>query len=179
MRRGSLRFVELVALTPICLPFVWPFLIHLPGALCSTGVTRLHRSYGSSDSCRTEVRCPAGLIASWNESSDRSVSTHPLSLRSLGLIFSDRTYRRNRSEEPVPPTRQGNAGVSWASPWDRWLAATKGRIEFVILRTNHSPPGAFHLPSRERSSFQLQQPGRPLTGTCTLLVHSTCNRTSG
>ena len=86
MRRGSFRFVELVALTPILLPFVWSSLIHLPGALRSTGVTRLHRYYGSSDSCRTIVRCPAGLIASCTEPSDHSVSNHPPSLQLLGLF---------------------------------------------------------------------------------------------
>ena len=93
-------------------------------------------------------------------------------------VFHSRTYRRNRSEERVPPTKQGSAGVSWASPWDCWLAATKGRIEFVILRTSRSPPDALHLPSRGRSFVRLRQPGRPPTGTRTLLVQYTCNRTA-
>ena len=93
-------------------------------------------------------------------------------------VFHSRTYRRNRSEERVPPTGQGSAGVSWASPWDCWLAATKGRIKFVILRTSRSPPDALHLPSRGRSFVRLRQPGRPPTGTRTLLVQYTCNRTA-
>ena len=93
-------------------------------------------------------------------------------------VFHSRTYRRNRSEERVPPTKQGYAGVSWASPWDCWLAATIGRIEFVILRTSRSPPDALHLPSRGRSFDRLRQPGRPPTGTRTLLVQYTCNRTA-
>mgnify|MGYP003338365769 CR=1 FL=1 len=93
-------------------------------------------------------------------------------------VFHSRTYRRNRSEERVPPTEQGSAGVSWASPWDCWLAATKGRIEFVILRTSRSPPDALHLPSRGRSFVRLRQPGRPPAGTRTLLVQYTCNRTA-
>jgi hypothetical protein len=93
-------------------------------------------------------------------------------------VFHSRTYRRNRSEERVPPTEQGNAGVSWASPLGCRLAATIGRIEFVILRTSRSPPDALHLPSRGRSFVRLRQPGRPPTGTCTLLLQYTCNRTA-
>ena len=67
----------------MCVPFVRPFLIHLPGALCSSGITRVRRSYGSSDSCRPSARSPAGLIASCVESSDHSVSNHPSSPRCL------------------------------------------------------------------------------------------------
>jgi hypothetical protein len=113
MGLGSLRLAELAgrtcgALSSLGLPFVRPFLIHLPGTLCSTGVTRLRRSYGSSDSCRTIVWCPAGLIASWVESSDRSVSNHPSSLRMPDLLFaSELTVGIGRLA--VPPTWQGSA----------------------------------------------------------------------
>ena len=181
MRRGPLQLVELVALTLIYLPSVWSFLIHLPGALRSTGVTRLRHYYGSSDSCRTSVWCPAGLIASCTESSGRSVSNHPPSLRSRGLLFFPYVIRRTAEDVPrnVPHPfartcwRQlGFAAGAAGSP------STVGRIEFVILRTDHSPPGALHLPSRGRSSTRLRQPGRPPTGTSTLLVQYTCNRTA-
>jgi hypothetical protein len=93
-------------------------------------------------------------------------------------VFHSRTYRRSHSSERHPPTKQGNAGVSWASPLGCRLAATIGRIEFVILRTSRSPPDALHLPSRGRSFDRLRQPGRPPTGTHTLLVRYTCNRTA-
>jgi hypothetical protein len=93
-------------------------------------------------------------------------------------VFHSRTYRRNRFDERVPPTKQGSAGVSWASPLGCRLAATIGRIEFVSLRTSRSPPDALHLPSRGRSFARLRQPGRPPTGTRTLLVQYTCNRTA-
>jgi hypothetical protein len=51
--------------------------------------------------------------------------------------------------------RQGIADVCWASPFASRLAATTGRIEFVILRTGRSRPDALHLPSRGRSFVQL------------------------
>ncbi len=54
---GPLRQVEsgggdAVARTlrPVALPTLWSSRIHLPASLCSTGITRLPRSYGRSDS---------------------------------------------------------------------------------------------------------------------------------
>ena len=178
---GPLRLAEPDlhwALPSICLPFVRPSLIHLPGALRSTGVTRPLRYYGSSDSCRTVVRCPAGLIASCTESSDHSFSSHPPSLRLLDLFSTVGRTAGTALWSAFHPLRQGNAGVSWASPLDCRLAATIGRIEFVSLRTRRSPPDALHLPSRGRSFDRLRQPGRPPAGTRTLLVQYTCNRTA-
>jgi hypothetical protein len=46
-----------------------------------------------------------------------------------------------------------------ASPWNRRLAAAPRRIEFVILRTNNSPPVAPHLASQRRSYLQLRSCG--------------------
>jgi hypothetical protein len=48
------------------------------------------------------------------------------------------------------------AGVIWASPLASRLAATAGRIEFVILRTGRSPPVASHPSSWRRSYLQIQ-----------------------
>ena len=42
---------EPAALSPIGIPVVWSFVIHLPGFLRSIGVTRLHRYYETSDFC--------------------------------------------------------------------------------------------------------------------------------
>ena len=44
----------------------------------------------------------------------------------------------------------------WASPYSSWLATTPGRIAFVILRTDVSPPVALHPASRRRSYLRLQ-----------------------
>ncbi len=59
----------------LVLPGAWSFVIHLPGALRSTGVTRLPRYYGSSDSCPTPSS-RTGLSASWIWPSDHSASNH-------------------------------------------------------------------------------------------------------
>ena len=45
------------------------------------------------------------------------------------------------------------------SPWHRRLAAALRRIEFVILRTDTSPPVAPHLASRRRSYLRLRSCG--------------------
>jgi hypothetical protein len=137
--------------------------LHLPGALRSTGITRLHRYYGSSDSCQAE-RCT------------RQVSL--LHGSNLPTIPSPTTPRRPEDQfwfessglpsygavRPGTPLEQVSLDVSWASPLPSRLAATTGRIEFVILRTSRSPPDALHLPSRERSFVQLQGAESPWQG---------------
>ena len=114
---GSLRLVDPAAhpgaLPSVCIPIARPFLIHLPGALRSTGITRLHRSYGSSDSCQAGAWCLASLIASWTEPSTRSVSRHPPSSRSLGLHSTNACAAESGFLETNPPTEQGNTGVLW------------------------------------------------------------------
>ena len=89
-----------------------------------------------------------------------------------------RTYRHSDRSRLAAPVRQGIAGVSWASPWYGRLATTTGRIEFVILRTGLSPPDALHTPSRECSSDRLRGSSRTPTGTRTLLLQVTRNRTT-
>jgi hypothetical protein len=115
--RESLRLVEPVgyrgALTSICLPVVRSFRIHLPGALRSTGVTRLgvpacgSATYGSSDSYRALVRCPVGLIVSCIESSNHSVSNHPSSLQLPGSFLQPDVPSR-RITGSVSPTQAGH-----------------------------------------------------------------------
>jgi hypothetical protein len=58
-----------------------------------------------------------------------------------------------------PSRRRDRVGIE-ASPLGGRLAATDGRIEFVILRTGRSPPGALHPASRRRSSGRLQDQTR-------------------
>ena len=106
MRRGSLRLVELVALSPMVL-----------------------RSSGHSSSIFLEPFAPpelpgfiatmAPLTPAGRVSGARQVSLlHVLNLLTVPspitlcrsdrlACFLDRTYRRNRSEEPVPPTQAG------------------------------------------------------------------------
>jgi len=55
---------------------------------------------------------------------------------------------RSHLRVPDEPTAQ-------ASPSSRWLAATRRRIGFVILRAARSPPAAPHPASRRRSCLRL------------------------
>ena len=79
-----------------------------------------------------------------------------------------------RSVDRIP---FGDHGVIWASPLPSRLAATTGRMEFVILRTSHSPPVALHPLSRGRSYYWLQSSDPTSTGTSTLLIRYTYKRT--
>jgi len=159
MRRESLRLVELVALTPRCLPVVWSFLIHLPGALRSTGITRLHRSYGSSDSCQAAVWCLAGLIASWTEPSDRSVSKHPPSSRSLGLHSTNGRAAESGFLEADPPTEQGNAGVLWLRHWT--VGSPRRKTESSSSPTDRSFTSWCSPPPLTRTQFRSVTTARP------------------
>lgn len=112
-------------------------IIHLPGALRSTGVTRFHRYYGSSDSCRMVVWFPAGLSASCVSPSDRSASNHPM----RPVIALTRYPSARRASAPAPC----EAGVVWASPFASRLATASGRIEFTVVAdqpfaSRYSPP---------------------------------------
>ena len=66
-----------------------------------------------------------------------------------------------------PSTSRKGLVASWASPFPSWLATTTGRIEFVIRRTDRSPPDALHPASRRRSFVRLQCSNPTLTGTHT------------
>jgi len=76
------------------------------------------------------------------------------------------------------PLGRVSLGVIWASPWASRLATATGRIEFVSLRTGHSPAVALHLLSRERSYLPLQSLGPTLTRTFTSLIRCARKRTS-
>ena len=106
-----------------------------------------------------------GLLASCIKPADRSASNHLLPPPGLGLV-SSRSLPRSRSTASL----SGDHSVTWASPFPSKLAATTGRIEFVILRTSHSPPVALHPLSRGRSYLRLQSSNPTSTGTSTLLI---------
>jgi hypothetical protein len=63
------------------------------------------------------------------------------------------------------------------SPWHRRLAAALRRIEFVILRTNGSPPVALHPASRRRSYLRLRSLWLSPTRTSTVLMQRPHGRT--
>ena len=126
---------------------------------------------------------PTGLLSGAQQVSSLHVSSlpaipSPTTHHRPGCLarFCNRTYRRGESQDPSHPLRQGIANVNWASPRTRRLAATTGRIEFVILRTDCSPSDALHLPSQGRSSGRLRDPSQAPTGTSTLLVRYTHDR---
>ena len=63
------------------------------------------------------------------------------------------------------------------SPCMRRLVAAPRRIEFVILRTNSSPPVALHLASRRRSFLRLRSLWLSPTRTSTVLMWRPHGRT--
>ena len=144
----------------LCVPSAWSSRLHLPAPLRSPGITRLHRYYGCSDSWTAgssalqgrmnTVFGRPGLPVSRHRPSDHSVSNHLPSSRQVSGVFSARLTGPPRRGHPF----RGHA--SWASPFPSRLATTAGRIEFLALRTDRSPPVALHLASRRRSYFRLQ-----------------------
>ena len=125
-----------------------PSRIPLPAPLRSTPVTAPRRYYERSDSCAGGSSAPAEHEHRPDPAQvslrpvpcrhDHSVSTH---LTCPGVAFT-----RYPLAQSVPASlrlrfRQFDAGSS----------LTSGRIEFVILRTGHSPSIAPHLASRRRS----------------------------
>jgi hypothetical protein len=114
----------------------------------------------------------SGLLVSCIKPSRRSASNHPVAASGVWSGFDSE------------PTAQPAGCIPFSGPWrrlgftmDSRLAATTGRIEFVILRTSGSLPVALHPLSRGRSYFQLQRSDPTLTGTCTLLIRYTHKRT--
>jgi len=111
-------------------------------ALRSTGITRLRRYYGASDSCWPfsveSALLPAGLPASRVLPSEHSVPNH---LCALAIAFTHN-----------PSAWQ----AFWTSPLTGRLVSHSGRNGFVILRTVHSHRVALHPLSQGRSYFLLK-----------------------
>ena len=127
---------------------------------------------------------PAGRLSGARQVSSLHGSNLPIVLspttpRRSGCLtcFSHPNSPSGSAGWPSHPLGRVPLDVTWASPLASRLAATTGRIEFVILRTDRSPPGALHLPSRERSSSRLRSPSPAPTGTFTPLVRHTHDRT--
>ena len=118
---------------------------------------------------RLAILTRSGLLVSWIKLSDHSVSNHPLSFPKFGLV----SLRDLPSCEPLQlthPLGRVPLDVTWASPLASQLATTTGRIEFVNLRTDLSPPDALHPVSRRRSFVRIQSSNPTLMRTCTSLT---------
>ena len=140
-------------------------------SLRSTPVTALRRYYGRSDFWTALHRRP-DLPASRTRPSDHSVSNHRWS---PAVAFA--RYPSARQASRVPSSDRCPEDDRCGSGLRHWLAGSsgpRGRIEFVILRTDRSSPVALHLASRPRSYVRLQAgerlPGRDFhpSVSCTL-----------
>jgi hypothetical protein len=163
------------------LPRVW--VCSLPGfpstslrSLRSIPITGLPRYYGRSDSC------PGG-------SSSRRARMNSVSVPGQVSLL-------HNTDLPIPLspiTRQSpNAALArypsarWmprssGSRLHHWLAGSPiltGRIEFVILRMDRSPPAALHPVSRRRSCIRLQAGERMPGEDFHLSDQRACRRTS-
>ena len=115
-------------------------------SLRSTPITEFHRYYGRSDSCS------AGSLATLRLNSSLSFSEQ------VSLIYAQGLPDHSVSKHPTWHSRRFNTlPLSAAITRSRrfrlrhWLVGsplTSGRIEFVILRTDRSPPAASHPASR-------------------------------
>ena len=141
------------ALASVCLLSVTHPCIHLPALLCSRPITALPRSYERSDSC------PPGSSALPSMNSGSCYEQVSL-IHALDLPI------------PPSPTTSQSPNVAFA----RYPSARRvsrfcgsrfcltpagspiqtGRIEFVILRMDRSPPAAPHPASRRRSCIRFQ-----------------------
>lgn len=121
---------------------------------------------------------PTGLIALCTEPSDRSDSNHPSLPGSVRVCVFSSGSTTDRAFILVHHVRRDQCGTS-VSPLSRRLTATTGRIEFTCVSDQSfafrcSPPRltATQLRSATESNSNL------LTGTCTLPIQYTHNRTA-
>ena len=123
-------------------------------SLRSIPITGLPRYYGRSDSCR-----PGSSVPHWQHEHrlcDRQVSL--LHAHELPIPPSPNTQdasRRRFRTLPLSSTGFPLARVK-TSPVGGRLVSRSGRIEFVVLRMDRSPPVALHTASRQRSYLQLR-----------------------
>jgi len=123
-------------------------------SLRSRPITTLPRYYGRSDSCPRGTSClPAGGFATscYGQVSlfhvpGLPIVPSPTTRCAPGIAFTRYPSARRASRQYGSGLRHPLGG----SP------AASGRIEFVILRTDRSPPAALHLASWRRSCSRLQ-----------------------
>lgn len=126
-----------------------PSRVSLPAPLRSTPVTAPHRYYGRSDSC-------AGGSSARDEHEHRpdpaQVSLRPVPYHDDHSVSTHQTCPGTAfTRYPSAATSSPPDGGLRFRQFDAGSSLTSGRIEFVILRTGHSPSIALHLASRRRS----------------------------
>jgi hypothetical protein len=119
----------------------WPRPFHLPAALCSTGVTPLHRSYGGSDSCREP------FPASCPDSSP--VFTHTSPARPTATNHAGQGARATMAR-PARDPPGFSQGYDFASPSQARPCPSPNRVHFRCGRSG-SYNAALHPASRRRS----------------------------
>ena len=122
-------------------------------SLCSMPITALHRYYGRSDSCpfgSSALPC-MNTLSSNRQVSLIHASGLPIPLSPPTCQSSDVAFTRYPSARRIFRFRRSRLHLSLVgSP------ILTGRIEFVILRVDRSPPVALHPASRRRSYNRLQ-----------------------
>jgi len=158
----------------VLVPAVSTSRIHLPASLRSTGVTRLRRYYGRSDSCPAALRvfstmntgCP-GQVSPLSSRIFRTFRlqtplTFPIAMFGFKALGLHRVIRRARSPAATPLAR------SLSSLGLRHLTAGSPRSQAesssLVLRTDRSPRVALHLASRRRSYLRLRKAKPPSDG---------------
>ena len=122
-----------------------PLFIHLPASLGSIPVTGLPRYYGRSDSCGAGSRFSSPQV-SLIHVSDLPTPPSPTTPQAL-----DADFARYPSSRRVSRLRR-----SRLHHFPAGSPTLTGRIEFVILRMDRSPPAAPHPASGRRSCSRLQ-----------------------
>ena len=122
-------------------------------SLRSRPVTALPRYYGRSDSCSPGSSASSGMntVSTSKQVSLIHVSGLPIIPSPTTLCAPDAAFTRYPSARRASLRLGSGLRLSLAgSP------TAPGRIEFVILRTDRSPPAARHLASWRRSYSRLQ-----------------------
>jgi hypothetical protein len=169
---GSLRLVEPAALSPVGIPWVWSSDIHLPGALRSPGITRVHRSYGSSDSCPGQKPSDSGQVSLFHvaESSVHSVSNHLSSSCDLGLVAHRRLTARHGLEPfaSLSGTRASLGLRQLAAGSPRRPAESSSSPTDWSFTSRCSPPVLTDTRLRSVTKFKPNSGGdfRPADSTC-------------
>jgi len=127
-------------------------------SLCSTPVTGLPCSYGRSDSCSPG----SSALASMNAGPCRE-QVSPIHVHDLLTIPSPHTSRSPGAALPRYPSARRASLRFGLRLYYAGSPATRGRIEFVILRTGRSPPVAPH-PVSPRRSYSRFQAGERMLG---------------
>ena len=128
---------------------------------------------------------PAGPLSGARQVSllhvlDLPVVPSPITLRCFDHVACLFCTERTAGDVPrnAPHPLHGHAGVSWASPLGSGLAVN-GRPYRVRHPTDRSFTSGCSPPPLTRTQFpSVTEPGRPLTGTPTLLIQYTRNRTA-